>query len=296
MTSAVTAPALVVFAALATGCAVYVDTQAQIVREEKRFTVSGTPELEIATFDGAIEVQSWDKPEVLVEIEKRGATREAVDALQVVATQNGPRIELEVKRPRAESFSGVGFYRTASARLIVTAPRQTNLRARSGDGSIRVDRLSGRIELRTADGSIRASDVSGELTINTGDGSVTVAGADGRLVADTGDGGVNVSGRLTRVKLHTGDGSIVYRADPESRMSDDWEITTGDGSVTVYLPEEFSADLDAHTGDGTIRSELSVTGAGDEDSRRRSLRGQIGEGGRSLRIRTGDGAIRLRPS
>ncbi len=296
MTSAVTAPALVVFAVLATGCAVYVDTQAQIVREEKLFTVAGTPDLDIATFDGTIEVQSWDKAEVRVEIEKRGATKEAVEALQVVATQNGPRIELEVKRPRSESFSGVGFYRTASARLIVTTPRQSNLRARSGDGSIRVDGLSGRIELRTADGSIRASDVSGELTMNTGDGSVTVSGADGGLVADTGDGGVNVSGRLTRVKLHTGDGSIVYRADPESRMSEDWEITTGDGSVTVYLPEEFSADLDAHTGDGTIRSELSVTGGGDEESRRRSLRGQLGEGGRSLRIRTGDGAIRLRPS
>ena len=296
MKSAFCAPALLVVVALTAGCVVHVDTEGQIVREEKRFTVPGTPDLQIATFDGAIEIQSWDKPDVLIEIEKRGPTKEAVDALQIVSTQDGSRIELEVKRPRSEGFSGIGLHRTASARLILSVPRKTDLRARSGDGSIRVERVSGRLELRTGDGSIRAMDVAGELVINTGDGSVTVSGAEGRLDLDTGDGGVNVSGRLGSVKLHTGDGSIVYRAEPESRMADDWEITTGDGGVTIYLPEGFNADLDAHTGDGTVRSELKISGEDGEDRRRRTLRGRIGEGGRSLRIRTGDGAIRLRPS
>jgi len=296
MKSALGAPALLVLTTLTTGCVVHVDTEGQIVREEKRFTVAGTPDLHIATFDGAIEIQSWDKPDVLIEIEKRGATKEAVEALEVVATQDGSRIELEVKRPRRESFSGIGFYRGATARLIVSIPRQTDLRARSGDGSIRIERVNGRLELRTGDGSVRATDVAGEMVINTGDGSVTVSGAEGRLDVDTGDGGVNVSGRLGRVKLHTGDGSIVYRAEPESRMVDDWDITTGDGGVTIYLPEGFSADLDFHTGDGSVRSELKIAGPEEDEKRRRSLRGRIGEGGRRLRIRTGDGAIRLRPS
>lgn len=296
MNSAWPPVALLVVAVLASACVVHVDTEGQIVRDEKRFTVSGTPDLRIATFDGAIEVQSWDSPDVLIEIEKRGPTKEAVEALQIVATQDGSRIELEVKRPRNESFSGIGFHRTASARLIVSVPRKVSLIARSGDGSIRVERLNGRLELRTGDGSIRATDVSGELLLNTGDGSVTVSGAEGRLDVDTGDGGVNVSGRLTRVRLHTGDGSIVYRAEPDSRMTDDWEITTGDGGVTLYLPEGFGADLDAHTGDGTVRSDLEVFASDDGEEQRRTLRGRIGEGGRSLRIRTGDGAIRLRPS
>ena len=34
-------------------------------------------------------------------------------------------------------------------------------------------------------------------------------------------------------------------------MADDWDITTGDGSVSLYLPSDFGAELDAHTGDGT---------------------------------------------
>ena len=82
-----------------------------------------------------------------------------------------------MKRPRAESFSGFGFHQTASARLIVSVPRDVNVVARSGDGSITIERVNGRLELRTGDGSIRASDVGGELILDTGDGSVTVEGA-----------------------------------------------------------------------------------------------------------------------
>jgi hypothetical protein len=295
MKSAFLPAAVMVCGALAAGCVVNVDTQAEIVREEKRFTVNGPADLHLVTFDGAIDIQSWDKSDIVIEIEKRGPTREAVDALQINATQNGNRIELEVKRPRSESFSGVGFYRSATAKLIVSVPRQTNLHARSGDGSIRIERVSGRIELRTGDGSIRGVDIAGDLSMNTGDGSVTVDGAEGRLEVDTGDGGVTVSGRLTRLKVHTGDGSIICRAESESRLGEDWEITTGDGGVTLYLPQSMNAELDAHTGDGTIRNELRVESAAvDREHRRRTLKARLGDGGRSIRIRTGDGSIRLR--
>ena len=297
---------LAVLGTLVSGCVVNVDTQAEIVREEKRFTVAGTPELHLTTFDGSIEIQSWDKADVLVEIEKRGPTRESVDALEVRTSQNGARIELEVKRPRSETFSGVGFHQSATAKLIVSVPRTANIVASSGDGSISIERVNGRLELRTGDGSIRARNVAGDVTINTGDGSVTVDDAEGRLDVDTGDGGVTVSGRLTRVKIHTGDGSITYRAEPESRMTEDSEITTGDGGVTVYLPKGFNAQVDAHTGDGSIRSELQLEGGDqgveaekdgeDREERRRTLRGRLGDGGKNLRIRTGDGSIRLRSS
>ena len=86
------------------GCVVGVDSQAQIVREEKRFSVDGAPDLRLTTFDGAIEVRGTDSPQVLVEIEKRGPTREAVDELRVEATQEGRRIDVEVKRPSREKL------------------------------------------------------------------------------------------------------------------------------------------------------------------------------------------------
>ena len=286
-------PTLALLAPLAlTGCVVDVDSQGQIVRDEKRFAVSGVPDLRLSTFDGSIEIRSWERPDVLVEIEKRGPTREAVDALEIESTQDANRIALEVKQPRRENFTGFGFNQSVNARLIVSVPQRCDVVARTGDGSIRVDRLAGRIELRTGDGSIRASEVSGELKMNTGDGAINVEGAEGQLDLETGDGGVAVTGKLTALRMHTGDGSIAYHAAPGSSMEDDWTISTGDGTVSLYLPSDFNAEIDAHTGDGSVSNELKLTSGSAAD--RRSVRGRLGSGGRLLRVRTGDGSIRLR--
>ena len=276
------------------GCVV-VDSQGHITREEKRFTVTGTPELRLTTFDGAIEIRSGDAKTIVVEIEKRGATKEALEELKVDARQDGNRIDIDVKKPSHEIvFFGVGRM-SPTAKLIVTMPRDGNVTARSGDGSIRIEHVHGRLELRTGDGSIRAVDIAGKLTLATGDGSVTLEEVAGDLDIDTGDGSVSVAGTPSTLRLHTGDGSITLRAAAGTAMKDDWSMTTGDGGVALYLPPDFAAELDAHTGDGSIRSELRL-GKDEGDTGRRTLKGKLGAGGKLLRIRTGDGGIRLKTS
>jgi len=290
-------PAIALLSAAGTlSACVVVDSQAQISREEKRFAVSGLPELKLTTFDGAIEIHSSsDAKTVIVEIEKRGPTKEGLDQLRVEAKQDGNRIEIEVKRPAREVvFFGIGS--SPTAKLIVTMPRDGNVTARSGDGSIRIEEVRGRLELRTGDGSIRGRDIGGQMTFATGDGSVTLDAANGDLDVDTGDGSVSVSGKLGAVKLHTSDGTITFRADAGTAMKDDWSMTTGDGSIALYLPSDFDAELDAHTGDGSIRNDLKIANDSGGDSSRRSLRGKLGDGGKTLRIRTGDGSIRLKTS
>jgi DUF4097 and DUF4098 domain-containing protein YvlB len=275
------------------GCVV-VDSQGHITREEKRFAVTGTPDLRLTTFDGAIQIRSGDAKTVVVEIERRGPTQDAIDQLKIETKQEGDRIDIEVKKPSHEViFFGVGRL-SPTARLIVTMPRDGNVVARSGDGSIRIDHVRGRLELKTGDGSIRATDISGQLTLATGDGSVSLDDVAGDLDVNTGDGSVSVTGKLATVKLHTGDGSITFRAAPGTSMTDDWSMTTGDGGVAISLPSDFGAELDAHTGDGSIRNDLQFNAEGDGDKERRTLRGKLGAGGKTLRIRTGDGSIRLK--
>ena len=65
---------LIGLALSAGACVISVDSPVFSAREEKRFPVSGRPDLMVATFDGAIEIRAWDRPEVLVEIEKRAQT------------------------------------------------------------------------------------------------------------------------------------------------------------------------------------------------------------------------------
>jgi DUF4097 and DUF4098 domain-containing protein YvlB len=279
------------------GCVISLDSQGETAREERTFDVSGTPEVHLITFDGSIQIQSWDRDAVRIEIEKRGPTQEAIKTIEVVAEQNGSRLQVEARRPSGgDTFFGIGMHTSASARIIATVPRKANIVARSGDGTIRLQRVAGRCELRTGDGSVRGSEITGDVIVHTGDGSATLQDIEGSVDLSTGDGGVSASGRLSGVRIETSDGSVTVRADDGSAMAEDWAISTGDGSVVVYLPKPFDADLDAHTGDGSVSSDLGVTTTVSGKTDRHTLRGRMGEGGRTLRIRTGDGSIRLRVS
>lgn len=280
-----------------TACTIQMDAQAHIEREEKRFEVAGVPELHLTTFDGSIQIRSWDRPEVLVEVEKRGSDKDAVAQIQVTAEQNGNVIRLETRQPASarRTVVGIGVYHSPSAKLLVSVPRQSTIIARSDDGSITVDRVDGRLDLRTEDGSVKVTEATGEVVIATDDGSVTLDRVNGPIDARSGDGSIRMVGKPTRLALETRDGSIVVRAEEGSAMEDDWSVRTGDGSVTFELPRGFAAYIDAETDDGRVRSELTL-GNEQSDRDRERLQGQLNDGGRRLRIRSGDGSIRLRES
>ncbi|RPJ69003.1 MAG: hypothetical protein EHM24_19865 [Acidobacteria bacterium] len=278
-----------------TACMISVDAGDFTVREEKQFSVTGTPELTLITFDGSMEIRSWDRPTVLVEIEKRANDKATADSMEVRAEQSGNVIRLEVKKPATTASSRFGMT-ARSARIVATVPKTCNLVARTGDGAISVERLDGKIDLDTGDGSVRAYSVAGWLRAHTGDGSMKLEHVDGTVDLDSGDGSASVSGKLAGLKLHTGDGTVVVRAEDGSAMTEDWEIRTGDGGVRLELPDAFDASLDASTGDGRVRLEglEPAPAPSDGESARRSLRQQLGSGGKQLRVRSGSGSITIR--
>ena len=130
------------------------------------------------------------------------------------------------------------------------------------------------------------------MTARTGDGSIRLDRIDGRLDLDTGDGSIVAAGTFTRLRVRSGDGSVRIHVERGSAALEDWDIVTGDGPVTIDLPDRFDAELDAHTGDGHV----SVSGrvlSRTTESTRRAIRGRLGEGGHSLNLRSGDGSIRV---
>lgn len=289
------APALVL-ALAGTACVdiVGADFAKYVEREEKHFTTTGTPEVNVATFDGSIEIRPWDKAEVEVVIEKHARDKADADDIEVHAEQTGNRVTVDVKSRKDGPGIHIGWKVSRSAKLIVSAPAASIIAARSGDGSIDVERMTGRLELRSGDGSIRGRDLGGAVTAHTGDGSIKLGGVAGALDVDTGDGSIDVGGKLTVVRAKSGDGSVTVRAEAGSAPSGDWNITTGDGSVTLEVPEGFGAELDAHTGDGRVRlHDVAVSNVVGELSKN-TARGRLGSGGPSLRVRTGDGSITMR--
>jgi len=249
------------------------DVGRYVEREEKRFTVTGRPDVSVSTFDGSVEVRPWDRSEVEVIVEKHAGSKESAASMTVEAQQNGSHVSVDVRAPHA---SGFGFHMGRSAKLIVSVPAGTDLVAKSGDGSIDVERITGNVDLHSGDGSIRARSLDGDVSVTTGDGSIAVDGAFGAL------------------RAHSGDGSVRVVAANRGRVGHDWDITTGDGSVTLEIPATFGAELDAHTGDGRIRLEEVTVSEVSGQIGRNSVKGRIGEGGATVRIRTGDGSITLR--
>jgi DUF4097 and DUF4098 domain-containing protein YvlB len=266
-----------------------------VEREVKHFTTSSAPDINLETFDGSIEVRAWDKSEVEVIIERRAVSKEAAGTIEVNASQDGNQVNVVARVPKMSGF-GLHFNYARSAKLIVSAPSTSNLVAGSGDGSITVERISGRVDLRSGDGSIRGQDLSGDVKAHTGDGSIQLDGISGSLDVDTGDGSVAVSGRLRAVRARSGDGRVTIRADQGSTPSADWDIATGDGSIRVELPDGFNADLDARTSDGSVRMNDVALSNVSGHLERNSVRGQLGSGGPLVRLRTGDGSITLRRS
>jgi hypothetical protein len=274
----------------AAACSIDVEGAMAVAREERVLTVTGAPELDIRTFDGSIQVRSWDEPNVRVEIERRGPDSQNAAALVVNVTQTGNRIVVEAPRPSGSS--GFRFGPGRSVHFVVMTPKRMTLAARTGDGSITVETLTGTIDLTTGDGAIRANDLEGRLKAHTGDGSIRADRLSGSVDADTGDGAIDLTGRLDGVTLKTGDGSIRLTAEDGSMISSPWTLATGDGAIDLRVPEAMNADLDAQTNDGRITADdvfgLPVARG------RNNLQGRVGAGGPVLRLRTGDGSIAIR--
>jgi putative adhesin len=276
-------------------CVVNVDRQGYIEHDEKRFDAEGVTDLHLDTFAGNIEVRSWDRPEIVVDVEKRGADKAAVGRIDVTVNRSGNRIEVTARHsgPRG-GFVGIGSMSSPAAKLIATVPRKTDLVVRTSDGSLLVERVEGKLDIRTSDGRIHVIETSGELLADTSDGSVELEDVAGRVDARTSDGSLRVSGTPSQLRAETGDGSVVVRVRRGVEMTDDWLVTTGDGSISVELPDGFNADIEADPGsDGRTRNDLALINVSGGTREQRLLRGRLGNGGHLFRLRTGDGTIRL---
>jgi DUF4097 and DUF4098 domain-containing protein YvlB len=282
------------------GCEVNLNSEGVVAHETKKFSVTGTPEVQLETFEGSIEVHSWDRDEVEVEVEKRAMEQTLVDEMKLVAEQQGDKIVLKVTGPSRYQSHGIqiGVNFSPSARLRVAVPRSSHLSVKSDDGAITVEDVRGRVTLTTGDGTIRATRVTGELRVRSGDGAIRMDAVEGKVDLETDDGSILGEVRPTSLRAHTGDGSIRIEVLGDSKMDADWDVQTSDGSIVLTLPSEFAAELDAESRDGAVRSNhpainVERRDGEDREERRRTLRATLGSGGKTLRVRTGDGSIRI---
>ncbi len=283
------APSFVVLLSIATLVTAQVSPAAAATVEhwEKSYSIADRAVLHVLTDDGDVRVRTWDKREVAVKITSEG-WRIGERGVRIQQTQDGDRVDLEVRTPHWEFNFG---FVIRSLRIEVWVPTESDLTLATGDGDVGVPAVHGRVDVRTGDGAINVQGARGDLRLRSGDGRIVASGIDGVLDAHTGDGSLRVDGRLDGLTLGSGDGGILAEVMPGSRVASGWSVITGDGGVTLRVPTDLKADVEAHTGDGGIDIDLPLTISGRVT--RQEVHGTLNGGGPLLRLRSGDGSIHL---
>ena len=240
----------------------------------KTFSLTARPDLRVVTSDANIRVDTWEQSTIEARVTTEG-WKIGEGGVRVTDHQNGDSIELEVRLPHQVCV--VCFHeRDHRVDVEIHMPRE------------------GKASLRTSDGAIRLSNFKGNMELQSSDGSQEIDAVDGSLKAHASDGHIKATGRFDSLQLSSSDGRIEAHALASSTIGSSWDLHTGDGSITLQLPETFAADVDLHTGDGHINLDLPVSLEGQLGGH--NIHGKLNGGGNLLTIHTGDGSIRLEKS
>ena len=163
---------------------------------------------------------------------------------------------LRADGPRDRSFDERGW----AVDYTITAPRRLDVAARTGNGSVRVQRVVGRLRLASGNGALALDGVGGDVEGSTGNGSVQAT-----LAGRAWDGGGLPGAGL--------------------------ELSSGNGSALVRVPDGYSARLAVSTGNGGLTVDFPVTLQGRIDPHRLQL--TLGDGGAPVRVSTGNGRARV---
>jgi VCBS repeat-containing protein len=252
----------------------------------KTYTVSGKPNLSLETSDASLTVRSCgDCREIRIHVEAVG--RKLTD-YRLEERQSGDEVHFLLKSlPHLGPHRGWNHEETS---VTVEAPTQLTLQAKTADGRCGVSGLEGNLALTTADGGVTLDHVAGALRIRSADGRVTVTNANGSIDAQASDGSLNIDGSFHAVALHTSDGNVDLSLREGTRLTEPSTIRSSDGTVRVRVPAGFAADLDVHTSDGRVHSDLPITITNGDSNK---LNGKLNGGGTPLTISTSDGSVKI---
>ncbi len=205
----------------------------RVPRVEKKsgsFPVKGVPKVTIVGKGCSVTVKGWDRSEVQYRVSHFADARSR-EQLSVKENHTDSSIDLDVSNPSAEGRDARFFDPSRRVHIEVFVPKKTNLKI-DANGTIRLDGVSGDLQVIGADEGIDVRDSDGKLNVSNVDGLVRIVGFSGDLVAKTTDGDVRLDGDFTSI---TGSAKC--------------------GNFMLSIPENIDAEI---SGSGSSESSLRV--------------------------------------
>jgi hypothetical protein len=172
-----------------------------VEKKSGTFGVKGVPKVSIDAKNCNVTVRGWDKSEVQYSVKKFSRRRTA--PIDHTITSADSIVNLKVNNPENGEFSGEN-----SIRVEVYVPKKSDLRITT-DGEIRLEGVSGELELNGNDETINIRDSGGKLRVAAADALVRVVGFNGEVDAVSVDGETYLEGEFKKISARTVDGLIV---------------------------------------------------------------------------------------
>jgi Uncharacterized conserved protein len=254
--------------------------------------------LRVRTFNGNVQVREGTGSDVVVTGQRRYGSRGRGEiTFNVVRDGSNVTVCAISERTREcdaegyESRSGRDYGDEGHADFVVELPRGVKLVSSTGNGRIDISNAGSQVEAESGNGRVTVDGAGGSVDASSGNGNIEVNRAGGAVKASSGNGDIRVSTARGPVNAHTGNGRI--QVDMASVPRDgDMDFTTGNGSITVDVPADISATVEANVSYNNFETDFPIEVPPHGMDRR--VEGRINGGGRRMEFSTGNGRVAIR--
>jgi hypothetical protein len=239
--------------------------------------------LDLETFNGTVEIRSWDQNKVDVSGAKYASSSQLANEIKVDSHATTDGVEVRAIHP-PEHHGNMGV------KFVVRVPMNYELdRITSSNGQVKVEDLVGGVRVHTSNGGIHLSRIKGNVDATTSNGAIELKELTGRAVLTTSNGHIEADHLSGPVDATSSNGSIniAFATPPTS----DIHAETNNSSIEISMPESSAVRVRASTSNSSIHSDFDVTQSGTLS--KNHLEGTIHGGGPMLDLHTSNGSIHL---
>ena len=231
-------------------------------KSEETYPLDRDGKIYLQNISGDIVVNSWEKNEIKINAIKVARYEKDLDNVFIDITQTNGTIRIMTRH--GQSFK---LFRSThvSVHYELLIPDNAHLRVESVSGDVDIRDIGGFLEVKTVSGDIKiitAKDgvksktvsgdiymvkITGNVDIKTTSGEIEIEAINGSIEAETVSGDINIGAIKGSVEAETVSGDIDLEGFSQAEEIE-METISGDISIQGFLSPDGMYDLDSHSG------------------------------------------------